>query len=497
MYYDKKNAYAWLYKAIAKQYNEKNEEAIADFNKSIQLNPNNADAYIRRGKNFAELKRYKEAIADFNQALILAPTSSFAYFNRALARCELGENNGAMNDFNRVIALDPENDITYYNRAELKAKIGDPNGAIEDYNQVITLNPTNIYTYFNRGITYQQLNNFKKAIDDYSKAIELNPDFAIAYYNRAIAKKQINDAKGAFRDYEIASKLDANADSLKKAGRLDSTGLARIVEFRADFSAGNVSITASADKGIGLFPNFNYYLNSDTTLKQNSNAYYYIYSNSVPALNSDKIVLSCLDYPINSDSAKLKIQQLQTESEKGDSLDYIQFAKTLLLQRLQLFDMAIEENTKLILQRKLLPQAYLNRGNVYFEKMQYLSTVDEIYPNINFLGETKSAQTSTNKPVADFSLAISDYKVCLQLDPKNKYAWVNLGNVQNESGEFQQAVNAYTKAILIDSKFGIAYYNRGLTYLRSVDKSVGCADLSKAGELGILKAYEAIKKMCN
>ena len=43
----------------------------------------------------------------------------------------------------------------------------------------------------------------------------------------------------------------------------------------------------------------------------------------------------------------------------------------------------------------------------------------------------------------------------------------------------------------------MAYYNRGLAKIQLGQKDSGCLDLSKAGELGYVEAYEAIKQYCN
>ncbi len=52
----------------------------------------------------------------------------------------------------------------------------------------------------------------------------------------------------------------------------------------------------------------------------------------------------------------------------------------------------------------------------------------------------------------------------------------------------------FGKAIAIDANLAEAYYNRGLVYLRKKETEKAVADLSKAGERGLYKAYGIIKK---
>ena len=56
-----------------------------------------------------------------------------------------------------------------------------------------------------------------------------------------------------------------------------------------------------------------------------------------------------------------------------------------------------------------------------------------------------------------------------------------------------EAYDDYTKAIELNPEFGEAYYNRGLVQIFMKNTRKGCLDLSKAGELGIENAYEALK----
>lgn len=502
--YDKKSMHAQLYKAVALQALAKYDEALVCFNTAIKLNVKNSDSYIRRGKLFAETKKYKEAIADFNYALQLSPLNLYAYFNRALARCELEEFIGAMNDFNRVIELDPQNDITYYNRAALKTKNGDLKGAIDDYNKVVELNPSNVYTFFNRGVTWHQLDNYKKAIDDYSKAIQLNPDFAIAYLNRALAREKIKDLKGAYTDYEMAKKLNASPDSLRNIGALDSAGMAKIIEFQADFAGSNVNFApGTASSGLILQNFLNYYFPKPLLSSFKEDIYTIDQKWPLAHNSADKVVLSCLEHVLHTDTARQIISEIDNwlfnNGKASDSASWLLLARAILLAQMQQFDLAIESLEPLLYKQNVKAKALFEIANIRFEKIKYISSIDDFYDNLNVVGSSTTTQASTpaGKPDKDFSHVIDEYRECVRLEPRNKYVLFNLGNVLIEAGEFGAAIDAFSNAIVVSNNFGIAYYNRGLTYLYIGEKNEGCANLSKAGELGVAKAYETIKKLCN
>ena len=66
-----------------------------------------------------------------------------------------------------------------------------------------------------------------------------------------------------------------------------------------------------------------------------------------------------------------------------------------------------------------------------------------------------------------------------------------------ELKDFRGAIQDYNKAIELNPKYALAYNNRGMAKIALGQKDSGCLDLSKAGELGYMDAYDAIKEYCN
>ena len=70
------------------------------------------------------------------------------------------------------------------------------------------------------------------------------------------------------------------------------------------------------------------------------------------------------------------------------------------------------------------------------------------------------------------------------------------GNVQWSEDDFKTVCEAdYNEAIRLRPDFSDAYFNRGLVYVFLGETQKGIADLSKAGELGIVSAYNVIKRL--
>ncbi len=184
------------------------EEAIRDYNKAIELNPNDARAYHNRGYAKSKLGIFDEAIRDYDKAIELTPNATKIYNSRGIAKAKLGRYEEAIKDFEKVIELDPNDAIAYNNRGTAKDKVGRVDEAIRDYNKVIELDPNDADAYYNRGYAKLELTRYKEAIKDFDKAIELDPNNTAAHNNREVAKKELGSSDETIREPKKALEIN-------------------------------------------------------------------------------------------------------------------------------------------------------------------------------------------------------------------------------------------------------------------------------------------------
>ena len=110
-----------------------------DYDKLIELDSDNADAYHERGDFYYETDQYGKAIADYSRAIELEPRYTSAYFNRAYAYGEIGEYEKAIADYSEAIRLDPNDAQAYYNRGLDYQNKGDVSKAVSDLEKCIGL----------------------------------------------------------------------------------------------------------------------------------------------------------------------------------------------------------------------------------------------------------------------------------------------------------------------------------------------------------------------
>jgi len=109
-YWDKADYYRYqdevqlFEEAVINLVNSKSK-AIADFTRAIELEPEDAKVYFKRGQCYAGNGDYFRAAADFTKAIELGREDWAVYFNRACAYRELGDKNKALADYRKTLAL--------------------------------------------------------------------------------------------------------------------------------------------------------------------------------------------------------------------------------------------------------------------------------------------------------------------------------------------------------------------------------------------------------
>lgn len=193
------------------------ERALTDFNRALQLEPNNAATLSQRALTYVRLRDFDRALADYNKAIELSPRSAGFYNDRGVAYIDLKDYARALADFDRAIDLDPRYVLAYNNRAR-SIVLGqrDHVRAIADLDRAIELNPKYALAFENRGLSHLELKDFAKALADFNAAIEINPRSARALNARGVTHERQGNRDFAVADYRRALDADQNFSAARE-----------------------------------------------------------------------------------------------------------------------------------------------------------------------------------------------------------------------------------------------------------------------------------------
>lgn len=248
-------------RGVAKWRLRLTKDAVADFNKSIQLSPENPTVYNNRGNALMDLGHPEEAIKDFDRAIALAPTYGVAYNNRGNAYAMLRQYGPAFQDFRKAVELTPQSAVPYNGRGKAHVQLKRYHAAVRDFTRAIGLDPKFAAAYQNRATAYLAIEKYREAaedatllldtqgeqpsaellllrgralagdrkfpqaIEDFNRVSELKPALVDTYVERGLALSQLRRFDDAINDFSHAIELDpknVKAYAMRAASRLQA-----------------------------------------------------------------------------------------------------------------------------------------------------------------------------------------------------------------------------------------------------------------------------------
>ena len=157
------------------------DQALDHYNRSLELDPNNAEAYLGRGRLYWLSFDHERVVADLDRALELDPDLTWAYYLRGMSRMYLQAFENGIADLTQAITSNDLPDdiliralhlrgIGYMNLERYDEAIVDISACIErDHDDEMP------GYYFERARLYEAIGQPDEAIADYEAFLELNP----------------------------------------------------------------------------------------------------------------------------------------------------------------------------------------------------------------------------------------------------------------------------------------------------------------------------------
>lgn len=123
-----------------------------------------------RGVTYFEKGNFPQAISEFTKAIEMNPNYTRAYYNRGLAYIKQNNYTQAISDYTKVIDFDPNHAEAYNGRGVAYILIGAFTQGISDCTKAIEINPNLARAYNNRGLGYYYREEYDKAWQDVHKA---------------------------------------------------------------------------------------------------------------------------------------------------------------------------------------------------------------------------------------------------------------------------------------------------------------------------------------
>ncbi len=180
------------------------KEAIAAYDKALQIQPEYSVAWNGEGKTLYELKQYKEALDAYDKAIQIQPQYLEAWLGRGYVLDELQRYQEAIDSFDQALKLQSNDPEAWNARGDALVSLQRYQEASESYDKAVHYKPDYYQAWFNRGWALHNLQRDEDAIAAYDQAVQYKPDYERAWYNRGNALSNLQRYQDALESYDKA-----------------------------------------------------------------------------------------------------------------------------------------------------------------------------------------------------------------------------------------------------------------------------------------------------
>ena len=200
------------------------DESIAEWNRALQISPDDAKAHNNLGRALAGKGDFAQAIGHWQKALDTDPRYWEAHNNLAVALAGQGRLNEAIGHLRQVVAGNPNYAEVHGDLGRVLALRGESDEAIREWRKAIELNPNYAQAYNDLGTEFARTGRADEALEAWQHATAANPAFAPAQFNLGNALDARGKGKLALAAWRSGLAVDPNhAPTLRRAAWLLAT----------------------------------------------------------------------------------------------------------------------------------------------------------------------------------------------------------------------------------------------------------------------------------
>jgi tetratricopeptide (TPR) repeat protein len=220
------NKDAYYKRGQAKMELGDNEGAIKDFIIVINLDPSNYEVLIKKGYAELNMNEYANAKNDLTKALKYLHNLE-AYMTLADIKFKMSDYTGAIQDYTDILDHKLSDSFeVYYKRGLAKAESGRYEEAIMDFGTSVNKFPKHAYSYYHKGLSEMHLEKYKEAAADFGQVVKIHPKDKSGYYHRGVAENKLKDFKNSIKDFTQVIEMDPSYEEayFQRAEALGSIG---------------------------------------------------------------------------------------------------------------------------------------------------------------------------------------------------------------------------------------------------------------------------------
>lgn len=199
---DPENFDAWFKKGLILKQLPLLDQALQSFNHALNLQPGNQATLIECGNILFDMEQFEFALAHHEFVLQLNANCIPALNSRALCLSRLGRHEEALQTVNQLIRLAPDCAPALLSQGTILHALGRYAEALDTYQHMICINQANATVYGNIANVYLDMVEIDKARENYLKALDLEPENPSVHWNLGLFYLLTGDYPRGWQLYE-------------------------------------------------------------------------------------------------------------------------------------------------------------------------------------------------------------------------------------------------------------------------------------------------------
>ena len=202
------------------------DEALANYDAAVRLEPGYVDALNNRGNIRLQKGQAAAALPDYEAALRFDPSHVDAHLNAAVALLTLHRPAEAIAHCETAVRLRPDYGPAHWKFGDTLLQLNRPGPAAERYAEAVRLDHTLVHAHANLGRALVQIGRMPEALAAYERALKLAPDWALARHHYALALEASGRGREAAEQNAAALRLQPDfPEAATQRARLQSRGV--------------------------------------------------------------------------------------------------------------------------------------------------------------------------------------------------------------------------------------------------------------------------------
>ena len=161
--------------ALSLEGRKKMDEAKETMIQAVDLNPDQAGAYLKLGEWY-RMDSNELSIDYYTNAIRIDSQSRIAYTERAYAHQHFNNYTEALNDYEKALSLDSNDFTTIFRKAYFHMSYAEFDASAKLFSRARSLSPGDVDVLFGLGLSYAELKQSDSARAVFEKGLEIYPD---------------------------------------------------------------------------------------------------------------------------------------------------------------------------------------------------------------------------------------------------------------------------------------------------------------------------------